>query len=105
MGGVTVHKQYSKVYHSVYAIAWQEGETSERAKCRAKLAAKEHVAFKLMRTVFRHGLAQVVCAYHDCIGQLITHFNVHCSYHDCICQLIAHACVASYNKVYNLSLA
>ena len=44
--GGTRHKEYSRVYHSVYALALQEGETSERAKFRARLVAKEHVAFK-----------------------------------------------------------
>ena len=44
--GDTRHKEYSRVYHSVYALALQEGETSERAKFRARLVAKAHLAFK-----------------------------------------------------------
>ena len=39
-GGDTRHNEYCSVYHSVYALAVQEGETSERAKSRARLVAK-----------------------------------------------------------------
>ena len=64
----TRHKAYSRVCHSVDALALQEGEASERAKFRARLVAKEQLAFKCMCKVFGHGLGNVVYACHDCIG-------------------------------------
>jgi hypothetical protein len=42
----TWHKEYNRVYHSVYAIAVQEGETSQRDKFRARFVAKEPFEFK-----------------------------------------------------------
>ena len=45
--GDTLRKAYNKVYHSVYALALQEGGTNARAKCRAKLAARAHVCIQV----------------------------------------------------------
>ena len=39
-------REYSRVYHSAYASAMQEEDTSERAKSRARLVANFHLAFK-----------------------------------------------------------